>query len=274
MKYIYMLRLCLFFFTCGVLFAEPSVSIRDTIIPRGEIYSIPIAGNFANVESANSIEFVFEYDQFIFDIKSVSTETSAFFTSQEPIVSSDLFSKPAKYRVKFTNTGILAAQSGNLFNLVIEGLAAPRDSAAFACTEVLVNDENISFTSPSAMFRTTGENIIQGYPTDLFSNYPNPFRGWTTFTFNLQDGGTAEFEIYNYFGTRVYPYKELSKYLHITQVSGENGGSEFSDYFGNFPAGKFTLQFTPSEDLFPSGLYLLTMKHNGKFYSQFFVYSK
>lgn len=257
--------------------AVPSISVPDTTIPRGEIYSIPVYADFSDLSDSltvNSVEFVFQFDQYVIDLKNAELQSSDFFPADvSPTVATTYNYTPGSYRITFSNIS-LEKISGTLFTFRMEGLVAPRDTTLFTCTEVIINGSNVDFETQSALFNVPGDLISREYPTGLFINYPNPFSGSTIFNFNLHRNTKIDFKIFNYYGRLMYSLSDLASIGNIMYLSGEGGQKQMTNLDEEFPAGKYYFQFSPDPALFSSGLYFLTMSADDKFFSQPFVYCK
>ena len=71
---------------CFTASAGPLISIPDTTIPRGSIYKIPVYADFSVLTDSvytDSVEFVFQFNQYVIDLKQADLQNSDFFKSGE-----------------------------------------------------------------------------------------------------------------------------------------------------------------------------------------------
>lgn len=249
-----------------------TVSLPDTTIPRGSIYRVPIISDL-ETEIINNVEFVFEFDQYVIDVKDVELAENSQLKVAKFTIAQDLSISPAVLRVSFSevNTQLIP---GELFRLQIEGLVAPRDTTSFICTQVKVDNSILPIKNTISIIKVPGDAIQQDYPLGLFNNYPNPFNDYTTFQFNLDTETEVRFEIFSYFGVRLYDYDDLKRHIKIYGVSKESGKTLVTDISKPFAKGKYLMDFNADEYNMPSGAYILTMKTKDKFFSQSFLYVK
>lgn len=249
-----------------------TISLPDTTIPRGAIYSVAINSDLETAIT-NNIEFVFEFDQYVIDVKGVELSEQSQLKGGKLAISQDLSTSPAILRVSSTDVNAQLI-SGELFRLKIEGLVAPRDTAAFTCTQLKIDNTIFPINKTTSVIKVPGEAIQQDYPLGLFTNYPNPFNDYTTFQFNLDSEAEVSFEIFSYFGVKMYDFDDLKKHINIYGVSKESGKTLITDVNKPFAKGKYLMDFNADEYYMPSGAYILTMKTKDKFFSQSFLYVK
>lgn len=266
--------LLIIFFTISLVNClwSNTVSLPDTTIPRGSIYIIPISSDLETT-MLSTIEFTFEFDQYVIDIKSIELTGQSQLKDSKFTLSQDLSTNPAVLRVSFSdvNTQLI---SGELFRLKIEGLVAPKDTTAFTCTQLKIDNAIFPINTTTSVIKVPGEAIQQDYPMGLFTNYPNPFDDYTTFQFNLDSETEVRFEIYSYFGVKMYDFDDLKRHINIYGVSKEGGKTLVTDISKLFGKGKYLMDFNADEYYMPSGAYILTMKTKDKFFSQSFLYVK
>ena len=249
-----------------------TVSLPDTTIPRGSIYYVPIISDI-ETNIINNVEFVFEFDQYVIDVKGVGVSEESQLKNAGVTVWQDLASTPAVLKVSFSNANTQLI-SGELFRLQIEGLVAPRDTTAFTCTQLKIDNSIFPINTTTSIIKVPGEAIQQDYPLGLYINYPNPFDDYTTFQFNLDAETEVSFEIYSYLGVKMYDFDDLKRHIVIYGVSRESGKTPVGDINKPLVKGKYLMDFNADEYYMPSGGYILTMKTKDKFFSQSFLYVK
>lgn len=252
--------------------AENTVSVSDTIIPRGEIYSIPVNG-IIEADRIDSIELEFEFNPFVIDIKSVDIQASYQLNSSAYTYYTTLTTEKGVLNIKIVDIGTNLINSG-LFDIGIEGLVSFDSITEFKPTKLLINNIPAQFKAGNAIIKVPGEPIFQKYPEGLFTNFPNPFRGTTTFPFNIENKSTAKFELYSSLGNRIFDESDIKSRIKIIQVIKDGSNKEIKDLSQDLDPGKYYLIFTGDESVLASGHLIMVMKTNKDNYSKSFLFLK
>ncbi len=78
--------------------SEEIISIPDTSFARGETINLLIT-NLAQINVQDSLEFYFEYNQFVIDIKNTSLSSNSVISGAVIEYNNDIYSSPAKLNV-------------------------------------------------------------------------------------------------------------------------------------------------------------------------------
>ncbi len=146
--------------------------------------------------------------------------------------------------------------------------------ANFKLNKIKSGGNDTEYSANNPIIKVIGTPVYQTYPEALFDNAPNPFRGSTVFKFNIQNSSKADFELYNYFGFRLYDKDEILKHVKIYKLLPNNAKLEINDKSGDLEQGKYELHFTADEYYLASGSLILTMKTNSGFHSKSFLMVK
>ncbi len=263
------LFLVLFYYSA---WADNIISVKDTLIPRGEIYSIPVN---VNIEAAqiDSIEFEFEFNPFVIDIKSAIINPDIVISVPEISYYSNLTSLIGKFTVKIKNISNTSFND-DLFYLNIEGLVSSDSISPLKINKFWINQIITDYTANNAIINVPGEAILQNYPEGLFMNYPNPFRGSTTFTFNIEKKTTAKFELYNSLGINVFDESDILSRLRIMRIITGGPIQEIEDLTQELEPGKYYLVFRADETILASSHLIMVMKTKNDSYSKSFLFLK
>jgi hypothetical protein len=248
------------------------VSVGDTLIPRGEIYSIPINAYIAS-NHLDSIEIEFEFNPFIIDIKSAEIKPNYVLYSSEISFTSNLTPLIGKFTVKIKNINVGTVNSA-LFDLKIEGLVSADSVTDFKTSKLIINGINSEYTANNAIIKVTGEAILQNYPEGLFINFPNPFRGTTTFSLNIENKSTAKFELYNSLGIKIFDECDILSRLKLIKIGINGANQNIDDITKELEPGKYYLIFNADESVLASNYLIMVMKTNKESYSKSFLLVK
>lgn len=257
---------------CFSLRAENSISVADTIIPRGEIYSIPVNA-IIEADKIDSIELEFEFNPFVIDIKSVDIQSSYLLNGSIYTYHTTLTTEKGILYVKISGINTNSINS-TLFDIGIEGLVSFDSITDLKPSKLRINNTTAQFTASNAKIKVPGEPIFQKYPEGLFTNFPNPFRGTTTFPFNIDNKSTAKFELYSSLGNRIFDESEIKTRIKIIQVIKDGSNKEIKDLSQDLDPGKYYLIFTGDESVLASGHLIMVMKTNKDNYSKSFLFLK
>jgi hypothetical protein len=249
-----------------------SVQIADTLIPRGEIYKIPVYCDL-DATDINSLEIVFKTNPFVLDIKKIDATNSEIAPKSE-------FSASAKLDNGNYEYSVIASQfkkntsKGKLFDLYIEALAGADTVCDFSTVSLKINGVEKQAEFKNAKIRTSGEPIYQSNPEGLYVNFPNPFRGSTCFPFNIGEESVVNFKLYDYIGNLVFDNKNIKKYMKIYNVEGSTIVGEVYNWDLPLGKGKYYAQFIPLEEKFSSAPYIMILETKKGEYSRCFMYVK
>jgi hypothetical protein len=260
----------LILFTAQYAVGEVNISVPDTVLTRGIVYSIPIKCTITD-PNVQSIQIVFSYNAYIIDIKNANGGPNFVMNCQPPDFSNDL-TVINTATTTVTCGSIATNPSGTLLSLNIEGLAGPDTICRLYVDKVFLNGSEVQFVSNIGNLIVPGEPIFQTSQQSIGQNYPNPFNYWTKFDFSIADSTKVEFRVYNLDGRQVEFTGNINGMFVINKIA--NNVSIPVDLHSVLSQGNYTLTFTPDSYQLGSGVYFLTMKTVSGDNSSSFVFVK
>jgi hypothetical protein len=252
-----------------LLLSQSEISLRDTTVPRGSIYTINVSGKI-DPTNCTSVKIVFKYDARIIDIKSVNGGT-AFALNCNPISTTFNLDRldSAKLEISCNN---IATDKNILCSINVEGLVGP-DSIGYLKPVSIELDGQIQSSAVlnECNIIVPGYPIIQKYVERLGQNYPNPFAGKTSFPFVINRSTNIKFYIYSTAGQLIVSSENDENSFSAFYVS-SNGLVKKSSINETFSLGNYILEFTPSLT-FSQGSYFLLMVTDNT-YNKNFIYIK
>lgn len=251
--------------------ARNTFEIADTLIPRGQIYKIPLIGQIDAVDF-QSITLEFEFDANIIDIKQQAIiEEGNLLQDQTLSINinlSDLENATASITSMNANAG-----NGIFCYIEVEGLVGPDSITQIIPTSFKINGQDVEEAElTQGTIKVPGLPIIPGFIDEIKQNWPNPFWGATIFEFSVAEETSIEFVIYDISGklSGSIPSDLTSIYYRIYDNTGEYN----LDDGEKLPKGNYYLQLVPLQGEFSAGLYYIFMKTSRGVYNKNFIYNK
>ena len=257
---------------CYVSFAQSLVSVPDTIIPRGQIYSIPITG-IIEQSNVNSIRIKFQYNARVIDIKSASGADYYIMKCQTPNLSNPNFSNIDTATIDISCDSLSSIKNGVICIIDVEGLAGSDSLTMLTPIAIYENGIlNSTATLKGGTIKVPGAPVYQRYPEGLGQNYPNPFSGYTFFPISIEKATKVEFKIFANDGGEVFSDDFNYESLQLYKVT-NTGNVKINRFEDVLEKGSYSLTFIPDAGL-ASGSYFLVMLTDNGIYNKRFLYLK
>lgn len=269
-KYLFLLFL---FINIQTSLSQVNVTVKDTTIPLGEIYTIPILisipqGTYMDIES---VSLKFTYNAYVINIQNVSGAESYLMNCEAPSFSND-YDDLEETMLSISCNICSLIEDDTLCTIDIQGLAGKDSVTSFSPVEISINGSIVEDAEKiSGEIVVPGPNIIQQYPEGLGQNFPNPAHQRTVFPFNINKTSKAEFEIYNSDGKHILSSK-TDKNIFSMFYESKDGVVFIDDLNTELSQGSYFLNLHFTEFEISSGLYYLVMKtKNGRYNRSFLL---
>lgn len=269
-KYLFLLFLII---NIQTSLSQVKVAVNDTIIPLGEIYTIPVlisipSGTYTDI---GSVSLNITYNAHVINIQNVSGAESYLMNCASPSFSNN-YDDLEKTVLTISCDMCSLVEDDTLCTIDIQGLAGKDSLTIFSPTEISINGSVVADAEQiSGEIVVPGPNIIQQYPEGLGQNFPNPAHQRTVFPFNINKTTKAEFEIYNSDGKHILSSKNHENIFSMFYES-KNGVIFINDLNTELSQGSYFLNIHFNEFEISSGLYYLVMKtKNGRYNRSFLL---
>lgn len=248
-----------------------NLTVRDTVINRGNLNLIPISGKISVAEK-KTLKIRIKFNAIVIDIKKAYGQANTAIIDAEPQVNINLDDLENAY-IDITTDNYKNTDNGVICYLETEGLVAP-DTITTLVPQVI----SLGDTVPNSVV-TSGKVIVSGMPIflaeneSLENNFPNPFIERTTFKFRILKDSQVRFKIYSPEGRKVFDlqeYNENAKY----KITDNQGNQIVNPESYTFTKGEYHLELTPIPWKFASGAYFMIMETDNGAYKTNFLYSK
>lgn len=270
-KLLKMMLALMLFCSYQAIAADFSVSIRDTLIPSGKIYEIPVYGKIHS-EATGEIAISFNYNGLILDVSTAKGSASLGFQDSDISTTTNATDwSDAVTTVRSSNYS--AGFEGILFYLTIEALVGPDTLALFRPINFKVAGEEVGAVFVSGTIRTTPPIVNQKYKEGIGNSYPNPFNSQANVKFTIEEESKVKFHIYSTLGRLVEVLPDNAKYIEYQVFNSKNELIENADE-KMFEPGVYLLKFKPKNNEFSSGVHYIIMETKKGIYTTNFVYVK
>jgi hypothetical protein len=253
-------------------FAQSYVSVPDTVIPRGEIYNIPVSGIF-NQSDITSLKITFQFNARVIDVKSATGADSYIMKCSTPWLSELTFSGSDTAYVDISCDSVSSITNGIICSIDVEGLAGPDSITTLVPIKVFINGIQVELpTFKAGQLRVPGSTVYQQYPEGLGQNYPNPFSGYTFFPISIENATKIDFKIFTNYGQEVFTDLDNSESLMLFKETG-SGFEKINIKDDVLEKGNYRLTFIPEAEL-ASGSYFMVMQSDNGVYNKRFLYIK
>lgn len=256
----------------GAVNAKNLIEVKDTIIPHGKTYLIPVYGEI-DAPGAKKLTVYFNYNGIILDIKSAKGGDNTGFHEAAPAFDTKA-QKWDSVNINVSSSNFDKTYKGVICYLEIEALVGSDSIAALQPYALVVDD----VVDPNAEFKSGIINVgnptvIQKYPEGIGFCYPNPNMWVATFNFNVQNESKVTFKIYNSVGVLVQtiPAEDDKIKFNIFNANSEKIPNPV-DYLFKQGAYKLTLDLS-SYPLGAGSIYILMETKTGS-YKTNFIYIK
>lgn len=261
-----------FYFFYNVSFAQSNVSVPDTVIPRGKIYTIPITGSIGQSGISN-IKITLLYNARVIDIKSALGADIFIMNCNTPILSIPNLTNIDSATIDISCDSITFSNSGTICQINVEGLAS--SDSMTTVTPIAMYENNILNTSAtlnSGTIKVPGAPVYQRFPEGLGQNYPNPFAGYTFFPISIEKPTKVEFKIFSNEGAVVLSDDDNYETFLLYKIT-STGDIKINRFEDVLEKGSYKLTFIPDAEL-ASGSYFLVMLTDNGVYNKRFLYLK
>ncbi len=265
----YLALLFLLFSSVDLLATDFKIQVKDTVIPSGRVYSIPVIGQIPK-QAAGRIGLSFRFNGLVLDIKSIQGAAQLGF-NDEQINFTTNSSDWEQAVITLSSSNYKSDYSGILFYLNIEALVGPDTVSVLEPIELQLDGVSIGAELSKGYILTTSPIINQKYPEGIGRCFPNPFTGDGFFKFNVEKESKVKFSIFSYYGRLVQTSSSESNYLEITVFNSKMQKIESpSDHV--FDEGTYLLKITPLSQEMAAGLYFIIMETRYGVHNSNFVY--
>ncbi|TAL67341.1 MAG: hypothetical protein EPN82_15330 [Bacteroidetes bacterium] len=257
---------------CYISYSQSFVSVPDTIIPRGDVYSITISGKIEHPE-VKSVRIRFQYNARVINIKNASgSDNFIMKCNTVKLINSDL-NNLEQATIDISCDSISSTLTGVFCILDIEGLAGPDSITKLKPLAVYENEEpDLLALSYDGEIKVPGIPIYQRFPESLSQNFPNPFSGYTIFPISIEKSTKVNFKVYSNNGSEVFISSESWKNSELYKITGsiDIKVNWFEDILEK---GNYMFHFIPDAEL-ASGSYFMVMQTDNGIYNIRFLYLK
>ncbi|MBI5326251.1 MAG: hypothetical protein HZB41_13435 [Ignavibacteriae bacterium] len=258
--------------TCYISYSQTNVTVPDTVIPRGEVYSIPINGSLDQVNK-KSIKIKLRYNARVIYIKSVKGSDNTIMNCLTPKLGNPDYSDISKTTVEISCDSISSSNSGIFCFIDVEGLAGPDTLTYLVPVAIYINDvQDSTAVFDGGQIKVPGDLVYQRFPEGIGQNYPNPFASYTFFPVVIDKLTKVNFKLYTNNGSEVSSINNKSETLELYKKTGTGEVKvNFDDEI--LDRGNYVLHFIPDAE-FANGSYFLVMKTVNGIYNIRFLYIK
>ncbi len=251
--------------------ADYSVAVRDTLMPHGAIYEIPIFGKI-NDANAKNIELHINFNALILDIKS-ARGGEQFGIKDASIDLNTVADKWDSVNITINSSNISPDFEGILCYLLVEALAGPDTISIVKPFQLKVNGTAVVADFESGFIRTSPPIVSQKYIEGIGLLYPNPFAESATVKFTIEKESKVRFLVYSTSGKFIDELPENTKYFEFDIFNSKNERlTEFDNV--KFEPGNYSLVLRPLKWEVSSGMYCVFMLTASGEYSTQFIYVK
>lgn len=248
------------------------ITINDTTIQRGGSNRIPIYFQ-SKSGLTGDIEFVFNYNAYVIDIKDTSlTVPTNPFIDEVRIFNdlSDISNAKLIIKAKFASLAL----AGGGFYLVVEGLAGADTLTQLTPISVILDGNRIEDTKfNSATIIVRSSSVVPGITEGLGLNRPNPFSDYTSFNIGLNKESTIHFSIFSLGGRKVLDQDNLLEAFRISLIN-ESGENITNFNTNKIPRGNYKLTIQPYSWMLSAGAYAIILTTESGAYKTNFMYIK
>ncbi len=248
------------------------ITINDTTIQRGGSNRIPIYFQ-SKSGLTGDIEFVFNYNAYVIDIKDTSlTVPTNPFIDEVRIFNdlSDISNSKLIIKAKFASLAL----AGGGFYLVVEGLAGADTLTQLTPISVILDGNRIEDTKfNSATIIVRSSSVVPGITEGLGLNRPNPFSDYTSFNIGLNKESTIHFSIFSLGGRKVLDQDNLLEAFRISLIN-ESGENITNFNTNKIPRGNYKLTIQPYSWMLSAGAYAIILTTESGAYKTNFMYIK
>ncbi|OGU10656.1 MAG: hypothetical protein A2X61_17050 [Ignavibacteria bacterium GWB2_35_12] len=261
-----------FYYYSYVSYAQSNVSVPDTVIPRGKIYSIPISGKI-DISNVDSLRIRLQYNARVIDIKSAAGNDNFIMNCRTVKITNQDLTNIDKATIDVSCDSISPTTTGIFCMIDVEGLAGPDSLTNLIPIAVYVNgNPDLLALSDAGLIKVPGPPVYQRFPEWLGQNYPNPFSGYTFFHLSIENETKVDFKIFTNDGSEVISKDENSESLQLYKVT-STGNIKINRFEDVIDKGNYELHFIPDAEL-ASGSYFLVMLTDNGIYNIRFLYLK
>jgi hypothetical protein len=261
--------LLFFLFGSQLLIAKNSISIKDTIIPVGNTYEIPVFGDY-NFNQSGKIKLSIIFNALNLEISGVKEAEGQGF---KEITTEFLRHKWDSVELVVASDNYALNYNGILFYLIVQTLVGPDSLTLIRPVSLRIGNEEIDCEFKSGTIRTKSPIVEQKYIESISLVYPNPFDYEATVNFIIEEETKVEIHIFNNAGMKVF---EFNKNTDEIRYSIFNEKDEKIEHSHNLilDKGRYKIVFSPQINRFSSGLYYLVLKTKKGTYKTNFIYNK
>ena len=261
-----------FYSYCHVSYAQSIVSVPDTAIPRGKIYSIPISGKIEQ-SGVDNIRIRLQFNARVINIKSATGSDNYIMKCLTPkLINPDLTNIDTA-TIDITCDSISSSTAGIFCMIDVEGLAGPDSLTLLTPIAIYVNEiPDLLATAKSGLIKVPGPLVHQRFPEWLGQNYPNPFSWFCFFPISIEKSTKVDFKIFTNDGSEVISSNSFWETIEIYKETG-TGEVKINWHADLLERGNYKLHLIPDAEL-ASGSYFLVMKTDNGIYNKRFLYLK
>jgi hypothetical protein len=252
------------------LYASESVYLKDTVIGRTGIYSIPVFGSIST--NASSLEIVLSFNAHVIDINSVSGGKKFAIKDSIPGYSVDL-SRLDSSLITISSNNIQAVDNGIICTLNVRGLFYSDSNCPVIPQAMYIDSQQIKNASFGAGKIIVRGNLVVPYlPDNLSFGVPNPsYSGLISFNFSLGDSSYLKFSVFNLAGALVTASDDGQG---MFSVFTDDLSRQISDISRKIEKGKYALRFYPDVSKIANGMYFIVMRTDRGIYNTNFILAK
>lgn len=248
-----------------------TIFIKDTLIPVGNIYEIPVYGNLENLPQGN-LKLKISFNSLNLDIKGASGSNELGFENSQ-LVTITSFNQWYNSEIVISTNKYKLNYSGILFYLTIESLVGPDSITMLRPISLEIDGAVIDCEFQSAKITTRSPIVEQKFIENISLFYPNPFNYEATVKFTIEEDTKVEFLIYNYSGTKVFEIPSNSNEIKFIIFNEKDEKIAIENPLV-LKKGTYKIIIAPVLTKFSSGLYYFIMKTKKGYYGTNFIYVK
>jgi len=261
----------LFVFLIGsqILFAKNSIIIKDTIIPIGNTYEIPVFGDY-NVNLSGNIKLSIIFNALNLEISDVKEAEGQGF---KEIATEFIRHKWDSVELVVASNNYAPSYNGILFYLTVQTLVGPDSLTLIRPVSLRIDNAEVDCEFKSAAITTKSPIVEQKYIESISLVYPNPFDYEATVNFIIEEKTNVEIHIFNTAGMKVFEFNNNSDEIRYSIFNEKDEQIENSHNL-ILDKGRYKIVFSPHKNRFSSGLYYLVLKTKKGTYKTNFIYNK
>lgn len=248
-----------------------SVSVRDTLIPRGNAYEIPIYGKISEL-NAQSLKITLNFNALVLDVRS-ARGGDQLGIKDASIALTTKFDSWDSVDLTLSSSNVRSGYDGILCYLLIEALTGPDTISQLKPTLLEVNNVKVDTDFAAGYIKTSPPTVSQKYIEGIGLLYPNPFSESAAMKFTIEKASKVDFYIYSGLGRLIQKIPESSKYINFEIFNNKNERIENPESV-QFEPGNYTLILRPLKWEVSAGVYYMFMKTSSGEYNTQFIYVK